>query len=44
MYFLVLVINTVKNPTARQLFHEIGPGDSIFLQLTKNDENTAELG
>jgi hypothetical protein len=40
MYFLVLVIYTVKNPTARQFLHEIGSGGSIFLQLTKHAENT----
>lgn len=40
LYFLVLVMNTVKNPTARQFLPEIGPAGSIFLQLTKLDENT----
>jgi hypothetical protein len=40
MYFVVLIIDTVKNPTARQLLHEIGPGGSIFIQLTKHEENT----
>jgi len=44
MYFLVLIIYTVKNPTARQLLHEIGPGGSIFLQLTEREENCEELG
>jgi hypothetical protein len=40
MYFLVLVIYTVKNPTARQFWLEIGPGGSIFLQLARHEENT----
>jgi hypothetical protein len=40
MYFPVLVTYTVKNPTARQLLPEIGHGGSIFLQITKHEENT----